>query len=314
MSNLARSSNVAVSSMTETITLHDGRTLAYIDCGDAEGTPVFHFHGHPGSRLEVLIADKTASDTGVRLIGIDRPGMGFSDFKKGRRILDWADDVAELADALGINQFSVQGASGGGPYALACAYRLADRLLTCGVIAGLGPIHLLGTKGMMLTNRLQFALAKRMTWLVQMLFQAYLGRYRSYLDDEKKFEILAAKMVRGLQHTIKDPDAPRLYARETLEAFRQGSRGAAYDASLFAQPWGFALEEIIFENVYLWHGERDIHVPIGMARAVGAKLPHCQARYFADEDHMAVVFNHLGEVMRAMKSEKTRVDAVQWVA
>lgn len=314
MSNLAQSSNAVASNMTETITLHDGRTLAYVDCGDAEGTPVFHFHGHPGSRLEALIADKAARDVGVRLIGVDRPGMGFSDFKRGRRILDWADDVAELADALGINQFSVQGASGGGPYALACAYRLADRLLACGVIAGLGPIHLLGTQGMMATNRLQFALAHRTTWLVQLLFWAYLGRYRSHLDDEGKFEVLAAKMMQGLQHTIKDPDAPRLYARETLEAFRQGSRGASYDASLFAQPWGFALEDITFKNIYLWHGERDVHVPVDMVRAVEAKLPQCQAHYFANEDHMAVVFNHLGDVMKAMKAEEAQVDAVRWVA
>ncbi|MBV7334576.1 alpha/beta hydrolase [Chloroflexi bacterium TSY] len=287
-------------SIPKTITLRDGRTLAYVECGDAKGAPVFHFHGHPGSRLESLIADKAARSAGVRLIGIDRPGMGFSDFKVGRRLLDWPDDVVELADALGLNQFSVQGASGGGPYAIACAYRLADRLLACGIIAGLGPIHRLGTDGMMLTNRVQFALARRMPWLVRGLLWAYLGRYGKYVDNEDSIELLASKMTQGLQNSTKDPDAPNLYIRETLEAFRQGSRGVAYDASLFTRPWGFELEDVTFENVYLWHGERDRHVPVEMARVLATKIPHCRARYFVDENHMAVVFNHLDEVLKAM--------------
>ena len=301
MSNQVPSSAAATASRPKTITLRDGRTLAYVECGDVEGTPVFHFHGHPGSRLEALIADKVARSVGVRLIGIDRPGMGFSDFKRGRQILDWPDDVVELADALSINRFSVQGASGGGPYALACAYRLADRLLACGIIAGLGPIHRLGTDGMMLTNRLQFALARRTPWLVQILLWAYLGRYRKYVDDEEMLDLLGVKMGQGLQGTTNDPDVPKLYIRETVEAFRQGSRGATYDASLFARPWGFDLEEVTFENMHLWHGERDVHVPVEMARVIATKLPQCQARFFADEDHMAVVFNHLEEVMKAMR-------------
>ena len=304
MSNLRLPSDVATLRVPKTITLRDGRSLAYIECGDAEGTPVFHFHGHPGSRLESLIADKAARSAGVRFIGIDRPGMGFSDFKRGRRLLDWPDDVLELADALEINQFSVQGASGGGPYAIACAYRLADRLLACGVIAGLGPIHLLGTKDMMLTNRIQFGLARRMPWLVQVLLWAYLGRYGKYVDDEKKLELLGNKMAQGLPKSISNPDIPRLYVQETLEAFRQGSHGAAYDASLFTQPWGFKLEDITFENIYLWHGERDVHVPIEMTRFLETKIPQCKVRYFPDEDHMAVVFNHLEEVMTAMSQNK----------
>ena len=288
----------------KTITLRDGRALAYIECGDAAGASVFHFHGHPGSRLEALIADKAARTVGVRLIGIDRPGMGYSDFMPGRRLVDWPDDVAELADALGIDRFAVQGASGGGPYALACAYRLADRLSACGIIAGLGPIHRFGTVGMMPLNRVQFALAHRMPWLVRGLFWTYLGRYRRYLDDETQLNQFIEQMAQGLQNTTNDPDAPKLYARETLEAFRQGSRGPAYDAAIFSRPWGFALEEIAFENIYLWHGARDVHVPITMARSVATKLPHCHTHYFAAADHMTVVFNHLAEILQTMSAIK----------
>jgi pimeloyl-ACP methyl ester carboxylesterase len=68
--------------------------------------------------------------------------MGLSDYKKDRTILDWPDDVVELADALGIDKFPIEGISGGGPYAAACAYKIPDRLTACGIISGLGPMDL----------------------------------------------------------------------------------------------------------------------------------------------------------------------------
>src|SRR5437016_366230 len=83
------------------IMLRDGRRLAYGEYGESSGVAVFYFHGTPGSRIEGTIADQAAKRLGVRLIAIDRPGIGFSAFKPRRRLRDWPADVAELADALG---------------------------------------------------------------------------------------------------------------------------------------------------------------------------------------------------------------------
>src|SRR5215475_3198278 len=108
--------------------LADGRALGYAEFGDSGGEPFFYFHGHPGSRLEARFAESAATAAGVRIIALDRPGYGLSDWQPGRAILDWPADVTEAADLLGIGGFSVVGGSGGGPYALACAYRLPDRV------------------------------------------------------------------------------------------------------------------------------------------------------------------------------------------
>ncbi len=102
------------------ITLCDGRGLGFAEFGDLQGRPVFYFHGFPGSRLEAKLAEKISLDTHVRFIGIDRPGYEFSSVKPARTFFDWPDDVAELADALGVDRFSILGVSGGGPYAAAC--------------------------------------------------------------------------------------------------------------------------------------------------------------------------------------------------
>ena len=111
----------------QTLKLKDGRTLGYIDLGNKDGKPLFHFHGFPGSRLEATILADRAIVKNIRVICIDRPGMGLSDFKENRTLLDWPDDVVELADALEIDKFAVEGISGGGPYAAACAYKIPDR-------------------------------------------------------------------------------------------------------------------------------------------------------------------------------------------
>jgi len=89
--------------------LKDGRNLGYAEAGDLNGIPIFHFHGHPGSRLEVKIFGQKPKEHGIHLILVERPGHGLSDFIPGRTLLDWPDDVIELADHLGLDKFIVEG-------------------------------------------------------------------------------------------------------------------------------------------------------------------------------------------------------------
>jgi pimeloyl-ACP methyl ester carboxylesterase len=103
--------------------LADGRQLAFNEYGVANGQPVFFFHGGNDSRLEAVLLEAAASDLGLRLVAPDRPGYGRSDPQSGRRLLDWPQDVAQLATGLGIASFAVVGHSGGGPHAAAVATR-----------------------------------------------------------------------------------------------------------------------------------------------------------------------------------------------
>ena len=102
----------------------DGRRLAFAEYGDPIGRPCLYFHFTPGSRLDPLVVfhDNAELLDGIRLVAIDRPGFGRSDRQPGRTFLDWPADVTAVTDQLGIDTFSVLGISGGGGYALACAY------------------------------------------------------------------------------------------------------------------------------------------------------------------------------------------------
>ncbi len=283
------------------LTLPDGRRIAFAEAGDPEGAPFLHCHGHPGSRLEVSIAHQAARRAGIRLIGIDRPGMGRSDFEPRRHLAAWPGDAARVADALELEQFGVLGPSGGGPYALASLHALPDRVRSCGVLAGLGPIDPLGTRGMMPANRLQFRLAGLAPGLVRPLLYLALGRHRRALDDGGKLERVVEGFARALPESRRRPEVARLYVEETLEAFRQGSRGAAFDAYLFTRPWGFPLDALAPDRVVLWHGTQDVHVPVAMARFVAAAVPGCDARFFDGEDHLDVIFGRLEDVMASLR-------------
>jgi pimeloyl-ACP methyl ester carboxylesterase len=151
------------------IRLRDGRILGYAEYGDPSGSPAFIFHGFPGSRLEAALAHEAAIRAHVRVICPDRPGMGLSTFQPGRTMLDWPSDVMGLADALGVDRFAVGGISGGGPYAAACAFRIADRLTGAAIISGIGPPDVPGAAaGMHTLDRGLLMLARRAPWLVRL--------------------------------------------------------------------------------------------------------------------------------------------------
>src|SRR5262245_52878083 len=117
-----------------TVTLPDGRVRSFRDLGSTGGPCVVFEPGFMASRLTGRAVDS------VRVLSVDRPGIGRSTNVAHRTLAQEAADVAALADALGIDRFAVLGHSAGGPYALACAALLADRVHALGIACGFAPM------------------------------------------------------------------------------------------------------------------------------------------------------------------------------
>ena len=146
-----------------TLRLRDGRSRGYAVYGDPDGKPGFYFHGFPGSRIQARVIDATAERLGICIIALERPGFGLSDFKPGRSIIDWPEDVIQAADVMGIDRFVVLGPSAGATYAMACALKISHRLTAVGIVNGFGPLDVPGaTDGMRRLERWFFALARRL--------------------------------------------------------------------------------------------------------------------------------------------------------
>lgn len=130
--------DAAYEGIEKSLTSTDGRKIAWHEYGPEDGFPVFYCHGTPGSAIEAAVFAPAARRHGCRIIAINRPGLGDSDFKPDRTVADWATDLEQVADSLGYQEFSVYGWSGGGPHALLSGTQLRERTRAIGLISPQG--------------------------------------------------------------------------------------------------------------------------------------------------------------------------------
>src|SRR6476661_10060441 len=122
------------------IAVGDDRQIGFAEFGDPQGRAIFWLHGTPGARRQIpMEARICAAQRRIRLIGIDRPGIGSSTPYQYDTVFAFAEDLRTIADTLGIDKFEVIGLSGGGPYTLACAAAMSDRVVAAGVLGGVAP-------------------------------------------------------------------------------------------------------------------------------------------------------------------------------
>ena len=289
----------------QTITLADGRTLAYADIGNPDHHPVLYFHGFPGSRLEAAFAEQTILDCQVRVIAVERPGYGRSSHDATRKITDWPSDVAQLADSLGLEKFSLLGMSAGGVYALACAHGLPDRIYRTGIAGTLAPMDQREVlKDMNWLSRNAFRLMSRDSVLARRLVGQLLGFCFKHYPRQ-----LISGMKPSLCHNDRLAFADRLFqqafCKSLEEAYRQGYRGPYSDLTLVTKPWGFEPEDIP-GPVHLWHGQRDTVVPHSMGQHIQSRLPNCQGRFPQDDGHFSIITNFMRQALLTLKAEQTR--------
>lgn len=236
---------------------------------------------------------------GIRVIGIDRPGMGLSDYKSHRKLLDWPDDVIALADTLGLEQFPIVGDSGGVPATLACAYRIPEILSAVGVLFGPRPIDAPGaTDGWSHSRRVQAFLERNGPfWLPRMAMSMVARIMRD--NPEKALSKMFKELPPSDRAAMDDPKVQQQYIDTIREAFRAGPDGVTLDKVLTMKPWGFKLEDISIE-VHLWHGEADTVVPPAMGRYLADTIPNCRAKFIPGEGHFSLLPNHAQEILEAL--------------
>lgn len=249
-------------------------------------------HGNPGSRLFWGRLPGSPFRPGLRLIAPDRPGVGLSDFGRGRTVADWPDDVASLLDALGIETAIVFGPSGGGPYALACAWKIPHRLAAVGVFAPMGPYVPEATQELIPSLNRLYRIAPRFPRLirVQMALMAVLAvrvptLYSKLIVHE--FSSLDLAMYRRL-------GMAEWFIPDRREFYRQWGRGVAYDVTIPVR-WPIPLSEISVP-VHLWQGAQDITVPPSSSRYVARQIPDCRATSIPGAGHFWV-FEHMGDIL-----------------
>ncbi len=273
-----------------TVQAADGRTLAYLEVGAPEGPLVIHNHGGPSSRIEARLFAAAAARNGLRLVCVDRPGIGRSSPRRDRSFAGWAEDMTAVADALGHRAFGVTGWSEGGPSALAAAaYVEPGRLRHVANIAG----GCYGTFGANWAAR-HLSGADALGGFLALHFEP--GFHLMYGAIGLTAEHFRTTYLDALRKSVTDYDRRQLaqpgvapaFSDASAECFAQGSEGLVRDAEILYRAWPFDVSAIA-RPVHFWQGTIDTLVPPVINRTIADRMPGSVWHEVADAGHFVAV-------------------------
>ena len=245
------------------------------------------FHGSPGAREQLTPqARELALSRGIRLLMVERPGIGESTPHLYRQIADFARDVEQLVNSLGIQRFATVGLSGGGPYSLACAHAFPRRVVMAAILGGVAPS--LGEEAA--APRGAVGLLPYVVPLVKPFWRPLgqaTGRLVQVLEPlgDQAMDLFLRTMPAGDRRVFQDPEVRRVFQQDIVTGSRQGLSALYFDLILFGQPWGFRLQDIQVP-VRFWHGDADTLIPLAHAEHMARLVPDARLQIRTEEGHL----------------------------
>jgi pimeloyl-ACP methyl ester carboxylesterase len=280
------------------VTLKDGRKLAFAEVGDKHGKPVLLLTGTGTGRSQAYWFDSAARKAGVRLIVTDRPGYGHSDPHPDLTFLNYVDDVRELLDHLGLARVAVAGMSGGGGYAMACGYRIPERVERVVMVCGMVPAPPAVFKKMSGAVRTIFWLTRHMPRLATWLLNRMQGGGLDPDGDAIKRKL--KQLPEADRRVLERSDMRELsFGAPARDAMRQGMGIFVHEMALYGEPLGFELAEVR-APVRVWHGLLDANVVIDIARYVAASVPGARLTIEPESAHLFGFGNPDGMMQQAI--------------
>jgi pimeloyl-ACP methyl ester carboxylesterase len=286
------------------LTLPDGRKLAYAEYGQPDGYPVLYFHGNLSSRLEpLMIGDEIIRQYGLRIIAPDRPGMGQSDFQNRWEFSDWPKDVECLADAVGLEKFAVLGNSGGGGYVAACAAKIPDRLRSAVIASGGWRMDWPeARKHVKFPYSLNWSLAIHAPLLLPIMLKVSLAMPKDERGREKMLAQQKKTLAAADHAVLAQPGRLEAFIQMLTEAMVHGFKGSVWDIRLYVREWDFSFSEIQIP-LKLFYGEQDMNIPLVVVRRAMRDLPTVELITYPDDAHFSTLINHFGEIAQALVGE-----------
>ncbi|CAG8539940.1 10114_t:CDS:2 [Scutellospora calospora] len=296
----------------ETITLSDGRLIGFKEYKFSHklnanakslsnqefvilsipGLPGSRFFTHPSLLSESFKDISENEDKAlIRLIVLERPGLGLSTFAK-RNFIDFSNDIREFCQQKNIKKFSLLAYSAGGPFGLAAAYVLGKPiddnddninepiLGKVAIISSVAPYNVPNLTGTM-EWKLKFAwwLAKNNPNLLSMIA-------RSEAKSALKNPVKAASDILSLGPSAdkevyeKYPEIEELFVKSILELYSRGQvETECWEYNLWGKDWGFNLSDIgkgkdgkIGVKCKVWHGEEDYGCTVAMGKYIADQI------------------------------------------
>jgi pimeloyl-ACP methyl ester carboxylesterase len=289
------------------IAVCDDRQIGFAEFGDPQGRAVFWLHGTPGARRQIPMEARVyAERRQIRLIGLDRPGIGSSTPYQYDTVFAFADDLRAIADTLGIDKFEVIGLSGGGPYTLACAAAMPDRVVAAGVLGGIAP-----SRGADAIGGGVMAFGSKVAPVLEVagypirLAAVSLVRLARPVASPA-LDLYGRLSPEADRHMLARPEFKAMFLDDLLNGSRKQLAAPFADVVVFARDWGFRLDEVKVP-VRWWHGDRDHIVPFEHGQHVVSRLPDAQLYHLPGESHLAGL-GRAEEILDTMVGLWDRID------
>ena len=244
------------------------------------------------------LAEEPARQLGVRIISPDRPGISGSSLQPNRKLADWPRVLERIVEHLEIREFRMLAISGGAPYAYATAVAMPERVRAIAIVGGAPPFaEIRDANGLLPLYRWMLALYRTRPRLLRRLF--YLARPVLSLRPPVRLRPLLLKLLllRPCDaESLRDAAAFEAIFESQRRAWRASAEGVMADAQIYAQPWGFALEDVRVP-VRLWHGKQDRAFSFHLAEELAKRLPECRARFIDDAGHYSLPVRHMREIL-----------------
>ena len=295
------------------ITQADGRRRGFAEYGTEGGDAVLWFHGTPGARHQISPdVNAIAEARGVRVITVERPGVGDSTPHLHDRILDWAGDIDQLTAQLEVDRFAIAGLSGGGPYVLACAHAFPDRVVAGAVLGGVAP-----TQGEDAADGGLVALANRfrlpLEWLREPLGYTLWGAINLLMPfQEQAVGAYLHFQPPGDQEVFKKPGMKEMFLKDISTGSRKHFHAVISDVVLFTRHWGFSPREVRVP-IRFWHGDEDHIVPLVHGHHVASLMPDAEVFERPGESHLGAlaVLDEVLDVLLGLWPDRAKAPAAR---
>jgi pimeloyl-ACP methyl ester carboxylesterase len=269
-----------------------GRAVSYYEFGDPAGKPVFALHGTPACGATFVFLDECARAAHMRVIAPDRPGIGQSDrwAAPNYRVASYPTELAATADAIGIDEFAVLGYSGGGPYALAAADALDDRVSAVALVGCAGQVGVWAQRrDFELIDRNLTLLSTHVPTVASMTL--WVSAQVAHYAPGAALWFTQIGMAQSDRDAFARFESPRAALDLFTRAFDHGARGIVADYAALAQPWGFDVTALQSSAVPIrsWHGAADDIVPLRHTQALIARVPRIDLTIWPGVGHLAFV-------------------------
>lgn len=279
-----------------TLRLKNGLILGYAEYGDLAGVPMFYYHGWPSARVQGALMDEVGKKYGLRIIAPDRPGIGLSDYQPNRTLMDWPETLAQLADHVGADRFHVQGWSGGGPYVLATAKAMPERIISATICCGAPPLTFLGYEHMFWVYRLMIKLRYAFPSILGLMLRT--GKVISNSPPDKApLKWFMAMLGKEDRKVLSDPHIFSVVRHGIIEALRRGPRMVIADADIYLSEWGFEVSAVE-PLIHLWHGKEDRNISWKYSEQIAQLMPQTTTHWLEDEGHYSLPISHAERIVK----------------